>query len=60
MQVIRVTEFPQKKVCKKCKKDWKEKENFDGKCQHCGCKETKWVHYDPGTKEIVEIPRLGL
>lgn len=60
MQVIRVAEFPQKKVCKKCKADWNSRKNIDGKCHVCGSEESKFVHYDPETKEIVEMPRLGL
>ncbi|MFA5188560.1 MAG: hypothetical protein WC460_04320 [Patescibacteria group bacterium] len=58
MDVIRVQEFPQKKVCKKCKADWNEKKNADGQCQICGSTESKWAHYDPETKEIVVMPRL--
>ena len=60
MQVIRVAEFPQKEVCKKCKTDWNKRKNIEGICYICGSKESKFVHFDPDTKEIVEVPRLGL
>lgn len=60
MQVTRVEEFPQKRVCKKCKADWNGRKNTDNKCHICGSKESKFVHFDPGTKEIVEVPRLGI
>lgn len=60
MDVTRVNEFPQKEVCKKCKTDWNKRKNVDGKCHNCGSTESKFVRYDPETKEIVEMPRLGL
>ncbi|MCX6746390.1 MAG: hypothetical protein NTX00_05290 [Candidatus Parcubacteria bacterium] len=58
MDVIPVEYFPLKKVCKECGIDWNSIKNSNGKCHNCGSTESKWVHFDPETKEIVKQPRL--